>query len=192
MKYFSLLWFIFSFSANAHAQLATNVYWTEQSGMPASGVIYYQPYNNLQWTDFTGTPNTGGNVAAITLSGFGYKASIKNNGSKGQLNIGVYCYFSKDKSWVKPDKKTGYILNHEQHHFDITFIAASVFADKIKNTVITTGNYNALLPRIYKECCDLMNKLQDDYDGQTKNGQVKNVQEKWNDYLNKRLAVVTK
>lgn len=160
--------------------------------MPASGVIYYQPYNNLQWPDFKGTPNTGGNVAAITMSGFGYKASIKNNGSQGQLNIGVYCYFSKDKSWVKPDKKTAYILNHEQHHFDIAFIAASVFADKIKNTVITTDNYNALLPRIYKECCILMNKLQDDYDGQTKNGQVKDVQEKWNDYLNKRLVIVTK
>ncbi|MEP6712163.1 MAG: hypothetical protein ABJA37_07105 [Ferruginibacter sp.] len=192
MKYFSVFFLVFLFSANLHAQFTTNVYWTEQSGMPASEVIYYNPSKNLQWPDFKGASNTGGIVAAITMSGFGYKASMKNNGSNGQLNIGVYCYFNKDKSWVKLDKKTGYILNHEQHHFDISFIAATIFAGKIRNAVLTAGNSNAQLQSIYKECCDLMNKLQDDYDGQTRNGQVKEVQQKWNDYLDKKLAMVTK
>jgi hypothetical protein len=187
---FGALFFITTIAAKA--QVTTNIYWTEQTNLPASRVIYYNPSRNLQWPDFDGTPQTSGIVAAITMSGFGYTASMKRNGNKGEINIGIYCYFSKDKSWVKPDKKTAYILNHEQHHFDISYIAARIFADRLKNTVITSSNVNVLIPRIYKECCDIMNKLQDDYDGQTKNGQVKEMQERWNNSLGEKLVAFTK
>ncbi|MEO6539321.1 MAG: hypothetical protein ABIT07_03060 [Ferruginibacter sp.] len=191
MKYIFFSAFIL-FSSNVWSQLVTNIYWSDQSGLPVSEAIYYSQDKRLDWPDFKGAPNTGGNIAAITTSGFGYKASMKNNGSKGQLNIGIYCYFNKDKSWVKSNKKTDYILNHEQHHFDISFIAANLFADKLKNTSVTITNCNSLLPALYKECCDLMNKMQDDYDGQTKNGQVKEIQEKWDSFLNKKLATFIK
>jgi hypothetical protein len=188
MKMAFLFLFSFFFFSNAQSQFVTNVYWTEDTKMPGTETIYYHPNKKLQWADFNGVPTIPGNVAAITASGFGYKASMKNNGTKGQLNIGVYCYFNKDKSWVKPGKTTSYILNHEQHHFDVSFIAASLFADKLKRTEINLKNYNAVLPAIYKECCDIMNKMQDEYDGQTKNGQLKDVQAKWNEFIVSRLA----
>ncbi len=186
----SVLFFITAIISKA--QVTTKVYWTEQSSLPSSQVIYYNPSRNLQWPDFIGAPQTTGIVAAITMSGFGYTASMRRNGSKGEINIGIYCYFSKNKSWVKPEKKTAYILNHEQHHFDISYIAARIFADKVKNSGVTTSNVNVLLPRIYKECCDIMNKLQDDYDGQTKNGQVREMQERWNNSLDEKLVGFTR
>ncbi|MBS1495403.1 MAG: hypothetical protein JSU03_09320 [Bacteroidetes bacterium] len=170
------------------AQFITNVYWVDEKMMPNNETIYYHPNSKLKWSDFNGEPNLTGNVAAITASGFGYKATMKNNGTKGQLNIAVYCYFNKNKSWVKPDKKTGYILNHEQHHFDVSFIAANLFFERLKKAGINFNNYNKVLPDIYKECCDLMNKMQDEYDGQTKNGQLKDVQEKWNRFIISKLA----
>jgi hypothetical protein len=191
MRYqFLLIILLLSFAANA--QITTNINWTEKTQMPASQVIYYNPSQKLQWPDFKGEPTTTGIVAAITMSGFGYTASMKRNGNKGEINIGVYCYFSKEKSWVKPGKTTVYILNHEQHHFDISYIAASIFVSRLRNTDITTGNINSVLPKIYKECCDIMNKMQDDYDGQTKNGQLKDIQEKWNIQLNDKLSEFTK
>lgn len=192
MKQIFLSVLFFMTAITSKAQVTTNVYWTEQSSLPSSQVIYYNPSHNLQWPDFIGVPQTAGIVAAITMSGFGYTASMKRNASKGEINIGVYCYFSKNKSWVKPEKKTAYILNHEQHHFDISYIAARIFADKVKNSGVTTSNVNVLLPRIYKECCDIMNKLQDDYDGQTKNGQVKEMQERWNNSLDEKLVAFTR
>ena len=182
-----LLFFSFLYVCS-YAQFSTNVYWTEQSGMPVQSIIYYHPQQKLQWSFFDADPVMTGSVAAITSSGFGYTASMKNNGEKGQMNIGVYCYFSKDKSWVKPDKKNAYILNHEQHHFDVSFITASLFFNKIKSAGITLKNYNVIIPAIYKECCDIMNKMQDDYDGQTKNGQVKAEQEKWNHFFVTKLS----
>jgi len=191
MKYLFIIILFFS-APCTFAQLSTNVYWTEQTNMNAAEVIFYNVQKPLAWKDFKGKPDESSRASAITASGFGYKADIKNVGSKGQLNIGIYCYFNKNNSWVKEGKAVEYILNHEQNHFNISFIAASIFVEKMKAASITSNNYNAILPRIYKECCDIMNKLQDDYDGQTKNGQLKDMQSKWNDFLSKKINTLTK
>lgn len=173
------------------AQLATNVVWTEQSTLPVTEVIYYSSDKNLNWKDFKGTPLES-RASAITVSGFGYKANINTKNGKGQLNISVYCYFNKNKSWVKPGRTIPYILTHEQHHFDISYIVARVFVDKLQSTVFTSSNYNVLIPRIYNECCDIMNKMQDEYDGQTKNGQRKDIQAKWNELLDQKINLITR
>lgn len=191
MKYFFIL-SSFLFFQLTNAQLSTNVYWTEQTSMSSSDVIFYNTQKQLEWKDFRGKPIESSRAAAITASGFGYKADHKNTGSKGQLNIGVYCYFNKNNSWVKPGKTTEYILSHEQNHFNISFIAASLFVEKLKNAGLNNQNFNILLPRIYKESCDFMNKMQDDYDGQTKNGQLKEIQAKWDNYLVKKINFITK
>lgn len=192
MKY-QLSFFCLFFVQQCIAQLTTNIAWTIQSSMPASEVIYYDQKKPLVWSDFAGaTPGETGNVAALTVSGFGYNANVKMLNGKGQLKINVYCYFSKNKSWVKPGKPSAYILTHEQHHFDVSYIAAVIFMDKLQNSEFTTTNYNAVLSRLYKECCDLMNKMQNEYDGQTKNGQIKNEQVRWNDLIDSRISSFTK
>lgn len=192
MKY--LLSFILLLSTSAlQAQLTTNVQWTNQSSMSSSDVIYYDAANSLVWDDFVcKPPQDNSRIAAITMSGFGYSASMRSNGSRGQLNIKVYCFFNKNKSWVKPGKTTNYILTHEQHHFDISYIAANIFIDKIQNAVMTPANYNTILPRIYNESIEIMNKMQDEYDGQTRNGQEKELQEKWNRFIDSKINIITK
>ncbi len=192
MKSFPLILFLF-ISNVIHAQLTTNVQWTKQSSMPASDVIYYDAGTKLLWNNFLCKPPADNSwIAAITMSGFGYNASMRSTAGKGQLNIQVYCFFNKIKSWVKPGKTTNYILTHEQHHFDISYIAANIFVDMIQNAVLTTGNYNAILPRIYNECIDIMNKMQDEYDGETRNGQEKYLQEKWNRFIDDKIVLITK
>ena len=189
----SSLFFSFLFPLSSFAQLTTKVEWTQQTSMPASEVIYYTSDNKLVWPNFKGSvPANTGRTAAITMSGFGYSASMKSSGGKGELNVKVYCFFNKNKSWVKPGKTTAYILNHEQHHFDISYIAACIFVDKLQGAVITSKNYNDVLPRIYDECIDAMNKMQDDYDGQTNNGQTVASQEKWNKFIDDKMAIIIK
>ena len=180
------------FSSAIFAQLNTHIFWTEQTALPASQVIYYRPEKALAWKDFQGSPVMNSRAVAITVSGFGYKADIKNKGNNGELNISVYCYFNKPTSWVKSEKPSQYILLHEQHHFDITYLAAKMFIEKLKAANFTAANMNQILPKIYTESCDIMNKLQDDYDGQTKNGQLKDVQQKWNAYIDDKLSLLIK
>ena len=191
MKFLQLVFLVF-ISHALHAQLNTKVQWTQQTSMSPSDVIYYKPENKLVWQNFRGAPVEGGRTAAITMSGFGYTANMHSSGQKGQLDIQVYCFFNKNKSWVKPGRNTAYILTHEQHHFDVSYIAANIFIDKLQSEILTNANYNALLPRIYDECIAIMNKMQDDYDNQTKNGQEKEIQEKWNKFIDGKIAIITK
>lgn len=183
----------FLFVGTLKAQLLTKVEWTNQTSMPANEVIYYVPGDKLIWANFKGkSPADNGRTAAITMSGFGYMASLTSSGKNAELNIKVYCFFNKNKSWVRPGKTTDYILNHEQLHFDISYIAACNFIERIQNANITTKDYNSLLSRIYNESIESMNKMQDDYDGQTRNGQEIAIQDKWDKHINNKMTVITK
>ncbi len=183
----------FLFSQNIYAQLTTNVVWTNDGATPAADVIYYNSNKQLDWNNFYGKPPAdNGITAALTVSGFGYSANIKTINGKGQLNIQVYCYFNKNKSWVKSGRNTAYILTHEQHHFDISYICAAIFVDKLQATAFSTTNYSTWLPKIYNESCDIMNKMQNDYDGQTKNGQLKDEQNRWNSLIVAKISAATR
>ena len=190
MKYFIIL-ISFLFCEFANAQFNSNVYWTEQTAMAANDIIYFNLKKLLAWNDFKGIPVENSKAVAITSSGFGYKADIKNTGPVGQINIGVYCYFNKNTSWVKSGKNSDYILEHEQNHFNISFVAAKNFIEKLKSASFTRSNYNEILSRIYKESFYIMNTMQDDYDHQTKNGQDRNSQNLWNDFLSKKISGFT-
>ena len=144
MKFIFLVISVFTFS-HSIGQLTTKVSWTNESTMPKNEVIYYNKDVSLLWDNFKGMPNREGIVAALTVSGFGYNANIKTTNGKGELNISVYCYFNLNKSWVKPEKNTAYILTHEQHHFDISFLAAAIFMDKLIAEAKKHYNTNGML-----------------------------------------------
>lgn len=175
------------FSSGKDNPLQSNISWTKNTSFAAADVVYFEPGNDLKWSDFSGTPPEGGRAAAVTVSGFGYQANVNTRAGTGNIDIKVYCYFNKNKSWVKPGRTTVYILKHEQHHFDISFIAACVFIEKLKSANFTSGNYEALLSKIYGECTALMNNIQDSYDGETKNGQLRDIQAQWNDNLDVQI-----
>ncbi len=155
----------------------------------ASGdTVYYKDFPKLTWDNFTGKPPVTGNEAALTSSGFGFGAGMKYKEGKGTLNITVYCFFLKDRSWVKKNRKTDYILNHEQHHFDISYLAMARFISNLQKINFTMDNYSAKLNAAYDESYDYMTSLQDDYDGQTKNGQLKDKQAEWVIKIDKMIA----
>ena len=86
--------------------------------------------------------------------------------------------------------KSNYALLHEQHHFDITYIATCLFMKKLKAANFTMSNYSNLIDKINDECYVELEKMQNDYDGQTKNGQLKDVQAEWNKKIDQQLAAL--
>ena len=190
MKYLLGL-FALLLSHVSQAQISTNIYFTNSTNLSVSETIYYAKSRKLTWLDFTGAPILTGNVGAITSSGFGYKSSLKKEGDKGQLNIAVYCYFTKNKSWVKPNAKTGYILQHEQGHFDISYLASQLFIQKAKELSSDAVSCNKSLPELYNSVIAQMHKMQNDYDSQTMNGREEASQEKWNKFLAEQLSSIT-
>jgi hypothetical protein len=191
MKYVFFFVLFFTYHITTNAQIITTISWTEKTSMNTNDVIYYNANKKLVWADFKGTPAPPSVVAAITSSGFGYKAGMKSTNGKGEINVSVYCFFSKPNSWVRKGKTTAYILNHEQHHFDATYICTKKFIERIRNTNLTTTNMNEVLAKLYKQCSAEMRKMQADYDGETMNGQLKDKQEKWNNFFDEKLSSLT-
>jgi FtsZ-binding cell division protein ZapB len=176
-------------SFNSYSQLQVNVNWLQPPKMQTKDTVYYNPSYQLVWPDFKGVPDQNNTFAlAITSSGFGFTAGYQMRNGKASLNINVFCYFSKHSSWVKEGKESDYALNHEQHHFDVSYIATCRFIEKLKAAKFTVANYDDLLTKIYNESTTEMESLQNDYDGQTKNGRLKDVQEQWNKKINTMLG----
>ena len=154
-------------------------------------IICYAPGNKLIIDDFKGNPVENSVAVAITSSGFSFKAGFRSIGSKATLIITVFCNFDKSLSWMKNHGKNEYVLRHEQHHFDISYLSTLIFIRKLKQANFTVSNYQDKLKAIYTSAMQEMEQLQHQYDGETHNGQLKEEQLAWNRKIDERLVEVT-
>lgn len=176
--------------ASATAQFTVNIQWQSVNPGYSGDSIYYDTDRKLTWADFKGRPDAASPAAAITESGFGYRMSMNSYNKRTNINITVFCYFNKNKSWVKKGMKTDYALLHEQHHYDITYINTCLFIQKLSTAKLTRANFNTLVERIHDECFAALNKMQDEYDGETSNGRIESAQMRWNKRIDTQLATL--
>lgn len=186
MKY---LFLIISLFAAYSVKAQTNVIIQWQPIKPGNNgdTIYYDPARKLTWKDFKGKPDKTSPAAAITESGFGYKMTMKSYKQRVTIIITVFCYFNKKGSWVKSYMDTDYALLHEQHHYDITYINANLFVQKLREAKITLKNYDAVVEKLHDESFAALDKMQNEYDGETSNGRIPRIQYKWNKKIDQEL-----
>ena len=189
MKYIFITLFIFSYTG-AYCQVTATVQWQVNKKTEVGDTIYYSTERRLTWPDFRGRPDNKSIAVAITASGFGFTFGMKSRNGVAEMDITVDCFFNKSNSWVKPGMQNDYALLHEQHHFDITYIGACRFIKKLREAKFTMRNYSELLEKINSESNDAMEKMQNEYDGETANGRLKNVQAEWNKKIEEQLAAV--
>jgi hypothetical protein len=184
---FSSILFI-TISANAVAQkIETSITWLTNIPDPANN-ISYNNRQKLTIEDFKGSTDVSTDAVAITASGFMFTAGYHSKGEKATLSIAVYCSFNKKDSWMKERGKTAYILLHEQHHFDISYLNTLLFIKKIKQTKFKQDEYKEQLKDVYQEVIDKMEAMQHKYDTETQNGINIEKQAGWNKKVEKLLA----
>ncbi len=182
--------FLFLLSSAAFGQFTVTIKWQKIIPGNERDTIYYEPGRKLTWNDFKGSPVANSPAAAMTESGFGYRMTMNAYNNKTNVVITVFCYFNKNNSWVRKNMDSDYALVHEQHHYDITYINACLFVKKLKQAYFDKGNYNYLVEKIHDESFALLEKMQDDYDGQTKNGRIDRLQYAWNKKIDQQLAAI--
>lgn len=163
-----------------HAQVTVSVQWQKEDKGGVNDTTFYAKNRKLEWKDFRGRPDVGSDAAAITASGFGYLLAMHSINRRTSFVVSVYCFYDKQHSWVKPGMQSDYALLHEQHHFDITYINTCAFMEKLRTARFSLSNYREVIDRIYSQSYNALENMQNDYDGQTKNGQLKSVQLLWN------------
>jgi len=184
---FLLLTIFCCVSVNAQKVELDIKYLTVAPGADDNTIVYNQ-HRKLGIADFKASPDEGSGAAAITSSGFMFKAGYRSFQGKATLIISVYCSFDKATSWMKEKAKNNYILSHEQHHFDISYISTLLFIKKIKKTSFKQDNYMAQLKEVYNQAVEDMENLQHRYDTDTNNGILKDKQAEWNKKIDDQLA----
>jgi hypothetical protein len=168
-------------------KIETSITWL--TNIPdAANNISYNPKQKLAIDDFKGSTDVLTDAVAITASGFMFTAGYHSKGEKATLSIAVYCSFNKKESWMKEKGKTPYILLHEQHHFDISYLNTLLFIKKIKQTKFKQDEYKEQLKEVYQEVIDKMETMQHKYDTETQNGINTEKQGEWNKKIEELLA----
>lgn len=192
-KYFSLIFITLFFSLALVAQnVQVIVNYVTADPTIRKSLIYYSPEVKLNWKDFTAQPDLEDEAAAITNAGFGFRMAFHSEGDAAILNVSVSCNFSKNDSWVKDDRRTAYILNHEQHHFDIAYIQAMLFVQNLKTATYTSKNFNTVIKKLYTDAQQSLVAMQTAYDTETKHSMLSEVQGSWNKKIDNQLDIIRK
>ena len=190
-KYFLLpVLFILVLTAAQAQKLSVVVNYVTANGPADKATIYYDGKTKLTWDDFQGKPDNSVDFAALTSSGFGMNLAFQSSNNVSTLVINVFCNYSKPESWVKPNLKTDYLLTHEQHHFDLTYIYTQQFIKKLQSADFTTKNYQKLMGSIYGDIAKGLENEQAKYDDETHHSIITAKQEEWNKKIDDELAAL--
>ncbi len=166
--------------ANHNEKLAKGlqVHFSDYTRSQADDTVFYRVNQPLTWADFTATPRAG-RYAALVFPGFAYEGGSDVKDGIIHLNLKVKVYVLRSSSWVKDVARDAYSLNHEQRHFDIVKLVAERFKQKIKPDSLTLEDYNSIVQYKFIESFREMNRLQEQYDGETQHGINQAAQAAW-------------
>jgi hypothetical protein len=192
MRKYLLLPVLFTlvFGAARAQKFTTVVNYVLTNGAPDKTTIFYDGKTKLVWDDFQGKPDNSVDFAALTSSGLGFNMEFNSSNDGETMVINVFCGYSKPESWVKPDKKTDYLLNHEQHHFDLTYIYTQEFIQKLRAADFTKKNYDKVINKTFIDCEKELEEEQTKYDDETHHSVIKDKQEAWNKKIEDELAAL--
>jgi hypothetical protein len=162
---------------------------------------FWDPVDKLTWADFQAEPPaSGGMRAALTNS------TIRldfNQVSENTFTVNVVTAMDRSKSWGYNDKRSDYILGHEQCHFDITEYWGRRMRKDLITTKYTLKNIKSKIETIQKSNINALKDMQDQYDAETKHSINKEQQMQWEkkvaglledmkDYTNPNVTVMIK
>jgi hypothetical protein len=157
----------------------------------AKDTILYKPQNRLIWADFKAQPKTNEVSVANSSVGFKYDASIAQNNDNITVTVYVSAFFIKTKSWKKEASANGYILQHEQRHFDLARYGSQLFANEIATKKMDINNFNETLQNAYTIAWKQYIGLQQQYDKESNHSINEAQQNQWNEKIDSYLKLCT-
>jgi hypothetical protein len=158
---------------------------------PLSDSLFYHINRKLRWSDFKGKSPLRGPSGAVSYTSFAYEGNSLHKKDTLLLNLTLQVFFVKSASWAKSFVMDGSALAHEQLHFDITWLVALRFQQKIKTMPLTIEDYDSIIQYQYLESFREMNRLQAAYDDETNHGQSPAAQFRWQRIIAEAITAIT-
>lgn len=163
--------------------LVTNISFAQDLAL--TDKIIWDENRPLSWKDFRGPVDNKLQFKAWTCSGVFYKIQQI---SKDKITVSIVTFFDPNKSWLDKKIVSGKLLEHEQHHFDITKIQSRLFMKDLleidfSTKEITIEKIRQGYSRNLKDICI----INDRYDNETEHSTNEEQQNLWNARINKML-----
>lgn len=173
--------------AESHRSLARTVRLEliDQSRTSTGDTVYYHRGRPLEWKDFQDRPDPRSRYNATIFTSFSIQGNSVVEAGAVVQTVEVSVYMLPDQSWAK--HPTGYGLNHEQRHFDVTRIVADRLIYRLGQMELEPSLYQAKLNDAYLDAYREMNRLQEAYDRQTRHGLDSAAQARWNTWIDQAL-----
>ncbi|WP_239020954.1 hypothetical protein [Pontibacter arcticus] len=150
--------------------------------------VFYTSEKLLTWQDFLGAPSKPSNYGAAVFTSFAYEGNTNVKNAMVEIDLLLKVYVLRSSSWVRETSRDAYSLNHEQRHFDITKLVTERFKQTLHPDSLTIADYNSQMQYKFLESYKEMNRMQDQYDAETRNGLDQAAQHRWNQKLDEELA----
>ncbi|MHA6250009.1 hypothetical protein ACXYMU_18900 [Pontibacter sp. CAU 1760] len=167
--------------AGTNEKLATSLHVTfkDHTQQAPGDTVFYSPNRPLVWADFRGAPSKPTHFAAAVFPSFAYEGQPEVTEGVLHLNLTMKVFVLKGSSWVKDAARNAYSLNHEQRHFEIVKLVAERFKQKLTTEHLTLEDYNSQMQYAYIESFREMNRMQEQYDSETRHGIDQVAQARW-------------
>lgn len=152
--------------AGEHVEVTIKI--LRQNGNPAQ--IPFDPGTPLEIADFKGRTDPSSHGVAATRSGIEMNMSGRKQNNRVAIEVELFVYFDKSKSWIKKEGRNSRILNHEQHHLDITALQLCRLIKAIKAYPFSVDAWDTELKKLYKKNMQELQERQNRYDRQTRHG----------------------
>lgn len=141
----------------------------------------------LQWTDFSGKPDTPDtHFAAATYAGL--ELDVVEVSISGRVSFKVRAVFDCHRSWAHPDRKDNDVLAHEQLHFDIAEVYARRLERKL-NALQLKVKDKEVAKKLALKYNEAQMKEQDRFDKDCVHGLDRRNQESWRNNVDRELKI---
>ncbi|TGE25080.1 hypothetical protein E5K00_07740 [Hymenobacter aquaticus] len=157
---------------------------TDVTSQTQPDTLFYDPARPLRFPDFT-APSRSGPYAAAVFPSFAYAGQPRVVQGVLQLDLQLKVFVVRSSSWAS--LRDAYTLNHEQRHFDLVKLVAERFKRRLTPERMNLQDYNSILQYEYLVAFQEMNRLQEQYDAETRGGQDTAAQQRWNQRIDQEL-----
>jgi len=166
------------------------VFFSDDVSSVAPDTVFYAADRPLRWDDFRAIPRAESKFAATVFPGFAYEGRREVVDGIIHLYLKVKVYVLQQSSWAKPETRDAYGLNHEQRHFDLVKLVAERFKQKIQPDSLSLSDYDSNIQYHYIASFREMNRLQEQYDAETRHGLDRLAQQRWNQRIDEELRAL--
>jgi hypothetical protein len=142
---------------------------------------------DIEWADFTGEVDPASRFDAYTYwyTTYSYPAP-ERVGDAVRVNLTIRLFLRSD-SWVRPNKKTDRLLNHEQGHYRIGRICANEIEATVNEMEFSRDNYRKEIDAVYWKVIKKYQAINKQYDADTNHYHNRQQQAVWDRKLEELL-----